>query len=461
VKTAQGLQSRRHLPWLVICLLVSNGLTLEAETRRIVIGDLVAVSGDRQDAPHVEPYLAAHPVDPSLLFGAAVTFPDPNSRDGLEASTVAGFRSTDGGRTWARVAFPECRTDPWVSFGGGRQLYLSCLGKQGSIFVYRSVDAGKTWPAPALVPAGRNGGPADRPVLAVGPATEERKERTVYLTFGQSSPSHGLRETSYGPSVAHSVDGGRTFSQPVFIKHDNLTQQPFDAVVLGTGSLAVFFMDYSTPQEIALPHRRTWMAKSGDGGETFSLPALVHAQLGDEMPWSVAVDRSPRHRDRTYLAVDGSWHRGGGGREEARTAAEAGLLLQVSEDGGESWRPPVKVSDAPLGANAELPAVAVNRDGVVGLAWADTRRDPNGECFDLYFTVSLDGGATFLPNVRITPTLSCPSASEKQRGVASRWPFGGDYSGLAAGADGRFHLFWVDSRTGIYQVWTTTAELGP
>jgi len=64
-------------------------------------------------------------------------------------------------------------------------------------------------------------------------------------------------------------------------------------------------------------------------------------------------------------------------------------------------------------------------------------------------------------NVRVTPELSCPRASAKQRGVVSRWLFGGDYSGLAAGADGRFHLFWVDSRTGIYQVWTTTARVVP
>jgi hypothetical protein len=461
VKTAQRSRGIKSLVWsgLAVTLPFCAAAALHEEAR-ITVGDLVAVSSDRRDVPHVEPCLAAHPADPGLLFGAAVTFPEANPKEGLAASIVAGFRSSDGGRTWAQVPFPECRIDPWVSFGKDHQVYLSCLGRHNSLLVYHSADAGRTWGAPARVPAGHGGDDADRPVLSVGRPAEPRGG-AVYVTFGQSSPAPGLRKPSYGPSVARSIDGGRTFSQPVFLKHDNLTQQPFDAVVLSSGALVAFFMDYSTPQEAPLPHRRTWMAKSRDGGQTFSIPALVHAQLGDEMPWSVAADRSTRRRDWIYLAVDGSWRRAASGPEENRAAAGGGLLLRVSEDGGESWRAPVSVTDAPPGANAELPAIAVNGDGVVGVAWSDTRRDPKGECFDIYFTASLDGGATFLPNVRVTPELSCPKASAKQRGVAVRWPFGGDFSGLAAGADGRFHLFWVDSRTGIYQVWTTTAQVTP
>jgi hypothetical protein len=63
--------------------------------------------------------------------------------------------------------------------------------------------------------------------------------------------------------------------------------------------------------------------------------------------------------------------------------------------------------------------------------------------------------------VRVTPEPSCPRASERQRGIATRWPFGGDYSGLAAGADGRFHLLWADSSGGIYQLRTAVAQILP
>jgi hypothetical protein len=54
--------------------------------------------------------------------------------------------------------------------------------------------------------------------------------------------------------------------------------------------------------------------------------------------------------------------------------------------------------------------------------------------------------------------MSCPPAGQ-DRAVASRWPFGGDYSGLAATADGRFRIFWSGSHAGVRQVWTAAAEV--
>jgi hypothetical protein len=445
--TAREIRRTSRQAWRCLTLalaLCAAGSALGAGPE-IVAGESVAVSGDGPEIPQVEPTLAAHPEKPGLLFGAAVTF--SGLRQGLDATAVVGFRSTDGGRSWQRFPFPECRIDPWVSFGSGDRVYLSCLGRKSPLAVYRSADAGRTWSGPVRVPTG---GGVDRPVLSVLPGS-------VLVAFGQSSPSPGLRNRIYGAAVARSGDGGRTFLDPVAVRHDNLTQQPFDAAVLSSGAYVLFFMDYATREGEPLAHRRTWAVRSADGGRTFSTPVLVFEQRGQEMPWSVAVDRSPSHRDRLYLAVDGSWQRRGGGRP----APGKGLFLLISDDGGESWRTAGTVTDAPAGANAETPAIAVNREGTVGVAWYDTRRDPRGECYDLYFTASLDGGATFLPNVRVTPEASCPQASPQQHGVAQRWSFGGDYSGLAAGVDGRFHILWADSRSGIYRLRTADVRVDP
>lgn len=446
------------------CCCLLGGLTLctagggPRPEAKILVGEAVAVSGDRAGVPHVEPALAAHPTDPDLLFGAAVTYPDADPRRGLDSTVVDGFRSTDGGRSWSRVSLPACRIDPWVRFGRGGTLWVSCLGtKDHPVAVYRSADGGRTWSGPVRVPDGGRRG-ADRPILSAGAG------ESVYVAFGQSSSAPGLTGLAYAPAVSRSADGGRTFAGPAFVHHDNLVQQPFDAEILSSGTYVLFFMDYATPQETPLAHRRSWAVRSADGGRTFSTPALIFEQAGQEMPWAVAVDRSATHRDRLYLAVDGSWQRRAGAAPAASAASAAsgpGLFLLTSDDGGETWKAGGTVTDAPPGANAETPAVAVNRDGVVGVAWYDTRHDPRGECYDLFFTASLDGGATFLPAVRVTPEPSCPQASERQRGVASRWPFGGDYSGLAAGADGRFHLFWADSRSGVYQIRSAAAQVIP
>ncbi len=37
---------------------------------------------------------------------------------------------------------------------------------------------------------------------------------------------------------------------------------------------------------------------------------------------------------------------------------------------------------------------------------------------------------------------------------------GGDYSSLAAAPDGRFHLLWADSRSGVFQIHHTAFTLG-
>jgi hypothetical protein len=423
---------------------------------RISVTAPVVVSGDLPKAPHVEPTLAAHPTDARLLFGAAIAFSGTGPGQGLDSSVIAGFRSADGGLTWSRVALPACRIDPWARFGGDGSLYLACLGKESPLVLYRSADDGRTWEEPRRVPV--SGGGVDRPVLSVGRAPGASRE-TVYVGFGQYSPAPGLARPAYGAVIAQSPDG-RTFAEPAPLRHDNLGQQPFDSVVLSSGVYLLFSMDYTDQSERLLAHRRTWAIKTGDGGRTWSLPALVFEQTGQEMPWSVAADPSPLHRDRLYLAVDGRWQRQRSATSGAAVpGSRGGLFVLISDDGAESWRSAGTLSDAPPGADAATPAIAINRDGVVGVAWYDTRRDPRGECFDLYFTASLDGGATFLPEVRVTPEPSCPSAVERQRGVAARWPFGGDYSGLAAAADGNFHLFWADSSGGGYQILSAVARV--
>jgi len=441
---------RRRAPgWLTAAIGLCALGALHAQPR-ILAGEPVAVSRDRPGTPHVEPSLAADPADPDLLFGAAVRFPDAGPGSVAE-SAVAGFRSADGGKTWTRVPFPACRIDPWVSFGNGGELAVACLGEESALIVYRSADGGRAWTGPVHVPAG-TAGAADRPVAAIDLSAGPRSG-AVYVAAGRSFPASGLQERIYGPAVVRLGD-----AEPVFLRHDNLTQQPFDATVLSTGALVLFFMDYSTRQGAPLAHRRTWTVASQDGGRTFSPPALVREQLGTEMPWAAAVDRSLLHHDRLYLAVDGAWRRRQGPAESA-PPPWGSLFVMISDDAGRTWRTGGTVSDGPPTADAATPAPAVNAGGVVGVAWYDTRRDPAGECFDLYFTASLDGGATFLPSVRITPERSCPRAVAAQRGVASRWPFGGDYSGLAAGADGRFHLFWADSSGGVYQIRTAAVRV--
>jgi len=409
---------------------------------RIVAGEPACVSGDRPGVPHVEPFLAAHPSDRNLLFGAAVILPEAGSRAGrgVEDTGVAGFRSLDGGRSWARVAFAACLVDPWMSFGKGSDVYLSCLARGargargGAVAVFRSPDGGRTWGRPVRLPAA-GGGAADHPILAVD-RSQGPRAGTVYVTYAQLLPGAAPgRKPRFGTAVVSSRDGGRSFSAPAFLRRDGLNQQPFDAAVLADGALVVLFMDYASFQQ-PLARRQAWAARSVDGGRSFSIAALPFEPPGGLAPVPLAADPSAMRPGRLYLAVAGG-----------------ALTVLRSDDGGASWQ-----EAASAAAGARTPAIAVSAAGVVGLAWYDSRRDPRGGCFDVFFSASVDGGRSFLPAVRVTPETSCPLAG-RNRAVASRWPFGGDYSGLAAAADGSFRILWSDSRSGVDQVWTAATEV--
>jgi hypothetical protein len=43
--------------------------------------------------------------------------------------------------------------------------------------------------------------------------------------------------------------------------------------------------------------------------------------------------------------------------------------------------------------------------------------------------------------------------------VSESWPHGGHYIGMTAGADGVFHPVWIDSRDGLYRVYTSTVRV--
>ena len=116
-----------------------------------------------------------------------------------------------------------------------------------------------------------------------------------------------------------------------------------------------------------------------------------------------------------------------------------------------------------IAVQTRTPAIAVNGGGVVAIAWYDARNDRstikgNFRCQEVFFSASLDGGVTFLPEVRVSTKPTCP-ASPRNVDTALRFPAGGEYMGLAAAPDGSFRLLWSDSRREIYRLYTATVSV--
>jgi hypothetical protein len=141
------------------------------------------------------------------------------------------------------------------------------------------------------------------------------------------------------------------------------------------------------------------------------------------------------------------------------------------------FRPPAQ------GPDQILPVVAVNSRGIVGVSWYDRRDQPDNLGWSVRFTMSEDGGETFSPSVRVSESSYDPNRGDRLVlngyvvGGAERTEFskgtaitirlgpggfflnGGHTAGMAADADGDFHPFWIDNRTGVPQIWTAAVAV--
>ena len=451
---------------------------LLAQAPRILVGPNVLVSQDGNVA-HTELHVAAHPTDAQRLVGMATTVRDAGAKVFLEL-----YATDDGGFTWKSNVpshlLDKGGGDPIVGYGAHGTPFGVALGDHG-MWVYRSADSGFTWDN------GVRAGTGDHERLSVDYSAGRYAGR-MYLAAevsdGQSAhPDSMLRAVH----LWRSEDDGRSWIGPVAVAHEATHGIAVNAlVVTSDGTVAIFLNKYPNPSRDTTT--QSWeieLATSTDGGVTFSPPRPIgeqrfggyadfrRKQRAGRVDWpggfDAAVDtRGSRFHDRMYIVYC-----------EGRTPNEGTrIAFRWSADHGKTWSPPRDIVPERRGDVSQFqPAIAVNSDGTIGVMWYDTRDVIDG--WNLYFTASTDGGDTWATPVRVSsePTVAFTAANDRPvpfvvrqapAGIAvamlsafSRWPAGGDYMGLAADASGVFHPFWVDGRSGIFEVYTSRVQVVP
>ena len=432
---------------LLICLLFGLLTPLLAQQAgpSIRVGESVLVSRGLESRPLTEPHLVAHPTDPNHLLGATIV---SSATAAWSADQYcAAFLSRDGGRTWTRHDFAvlECG-DPWVGITAQGTAVFTVLARHRSLpdtnsqlLVFLSADGGRTW---NQTPQSLGRGHDHQTVAADA-------EGRIYILSGQGwrDAANTLRWSVF---VARARPGRSYFDAVHRFVPSNLNINTEGLAVLSDSSVVLSFVDFQRnvdgfTREGRLDRPRVWVMVSRDRGETFSIPLLVTESCGSGWSFLAADTSSGPHRNRLYHVC----------RNREGTA----ILLHHSADRGERWSNPIPVeSPARDSATRSHPQVAVNREGVLGVVWIDGRDDSTRRCHAVYFTASLDGGQSFLPATRLSSELSCPDSTRNGQAFA-RWPKGGDYFGLAAAADGRFHAFWADARSSMFQIWTVPVTI--
>ena len=377
------------------------------------------------------PGVVVDPDDPRNVFSAGVEF---------RTGRCAFQRSTDGGATWREVQrapsvpdAPRCVHNlgqvpvGFLAMGRDKTLYWAFVASSIedtpnlSVFLARSDDFGETWTTtPVRDARGKRGLATERNILMdLAVDTTRDTGDVVYVSWMGGVLQGTPRPTPQG-MVAASLDGGRSFAEPVdvadgfFSDPRNLAEgvsperralkqvtalQP-NLAIDGRGNVYVVWLELvvGDPFHSPVRWRRMYVSRSSDQGRTFTEHTLVRTMTTDGVGLiGPMLEWSPRG------GPEGSLHL----VYESRTTPAQGdrdVQYQRSVDGNRTWSD-VKVinDDDPRQLLGQfLPNVAVAPNGRVDVAWWDMRDGAAAYANDVYYSYSEDAGATWSPNLRVT-----------------------------------------------------------
>lgn len=450
-----------------------------------------------QHGPGNEVSVAVNPIDPLNLAGGAkdytVSYISDTADCGEYTVWNGHFWSKDGGRTWANDLVPGfvgdprpsplkgnlCNTDPVSVFDADGTYWHNGLNYRGA-----REDVGDP-----INPAG-NGGLATGSQIFFARSQDgaETFDRITFASYGQNDPGifndknwvavdpasdHMIHTwTNFyaaGPLIMYveSFDGGATWTHPT-----PLTPGPSVAGVNG-GEAGVVAPtgQFSMPQYDA--DGNIWVMWAALGGAAITKgvrlgtqesaqvtvfePARLAVPLGS-LGGAGCLDKAD-FRTSVYpvLGVDASDGPHGGRLYIAWPAAGAtgaGVWVSSSDD-GVAWTPPVEVT-AGLPDDQFMSWIDVDPRGTVHVAYYDCSIDAGGANMTLGYTFSMDGGATWSPNLWVGQAAFDGDLGHHQSGA----PFIGDYIGLDASCHA-VHFFWADTRHGRSDVYAATLLRDP
>ncbi len=172
-------------------------------------------------------------------------------------------------------------------------------------------------------------------------------EGTVYLAWRKIFEGN-IRETV----VARSTDGGQTFSEPVIVGHDRWVYAgcPHRPASLGVDRQGRLYVAWYTEGADETP--AIYLSYSDDQGRTFSPKQALNSSKGT-------------FPDHPQMAVDGQ------GRVvviwEEQSPVRREVVMSASFDRGQTFGKPVKLNEK----KGQSPVVSMNSQGFVALAWLE------------------------------------------------------------------------------------------
>lgn len=395
-----------------------------------------------------EPHLARSVADTNLVVatfqegrftdGGAVDCGYAVSRDGGQSWARRLIPhlivSVDGG------AFDRA-SDPVAGVDLEGTIYLNTLairettsGFLTTVVLSNSKDGGETFSIPrTVVTSSTTAVFPDKNWMTVNTFPGTPSVGRVVVTYTSFETTGAQQITPVKATV--SDDGGVTWTIPRTLSPPDC--QGSQPMFLPDGSLAVVYWNFNGPSG-----QRLELAHSPDGGITFSTPRpIAEVRLHDD---PVARDGSflpSAVADRVHGTIYVAY-------QALELPSRPRVLFTRSRNRGVTWTTPLPVNDTPGNRSVFNPAVAVSPDGQqVSILYCDKRHDDGtGRWVDLYLAESFDGGATWEPSLRVSEVSSDLNLAPLTASGRMLGDYQGLVPALNLEAPG-FGI-WVDTRTG-------------
>lgn len=433
----------------------------------------IALASPNDSPSKTEIDIIADPKDPSRVFVASKDL-DPAASDCVWS---VGQYSNDAAHTWTtsyvggkkddrRPGDPlygyACITDPIMMYDQMGRLYYALqaynFGPEGdrfpdvcgtatlpgafdpgsTFFLATSDDNGASWGR--IIPIHTGEGTVilhDYPRMAFNPLTGSVFAIwNQFNTVGPPCDPVGAGTGNVMPVLAGTRDRGQTPIRPTYLSppndpnHGRFGIHGF-AIGKEGGNQGTHYVLLRTNEPDA--KMRTYIVKSLDDGNTFTVPAPAFELTRITAPGG-GGSHTPTTRFRAStnveLAVDNSdgnftgclhatWADNGTGDWD--------ILARRSCDGGATWTEPKRINQDTAGAYQFFPRITVDTAGMVHVMYQTQAHDPELRLIDTEYAFSEDGGETWSVQ-RLTTIGSNGDLGIHQDGGS----FYGDYNGIAA-----------------------------
>lgn len=197
-----------------------------------------------------------------------------------------------------------------------------------------------------------------------------------------------------------------------------------------------------------------FIVKSDDGGKTWTDPALVAEALEVYYQPRSAFFRNGGSTHPQTAVKNGEIYIVFAARTAGKPSDDGDVYFVKGMDrGGKmAFDKAVRLNQDETDRMQFFPAIDADAEGNLYVMWGDTRDDPAGLKYHIYYTQSKDGGETWgfeNRGIRELDTRVTDFYSNPNKG----FPYGrfiGDYFAIAAGGSAGPYLVWADTRLGEY-----------